>query len=77
MHVYTILALDLANARTRDARDLRRAEHLAAEAPNRPSSIRRALAYTLAAISRGSADAARRLDEVTAEEFGRTLSATD
>lgn len=77
MHVYTILALDLANERTRDARDLRRAEHLAAEGPNRPSFVRRGLAYTLAAVSRGSAAAARRLDAVTADEFGHTLSATD
>lgn len=77
MHVYTILALDLANERTRDARDLRRAEHLAAEAPNRPSVLRRGLAAALAAISLGSAAAARRLDTVTADEFGGTLSPTE
>ena len=77
MHVYTILALDLANERTRDARDLRRAEHLAAEGPNRPSFVRRGLAAGLAALSLGTAAAARRLDAVTADEFGRTLSPTE
>ena len=77
MHVYTILALDLANERTRDARVMRRAEHLATEGPARPSVVRRALAYALAAVSQGSAAAARRLDAVTADEFGRNLSPTD
>ena len=77
MHVYTILALDIANERSRDARDLSRAEHLAAEGPGRPSFVRRGLAYVLAAVSQGSAAAARRLDAVTADEFGRNLSPTD
>lgn len=77
MHVYTYLALDLANERTRDARELRRAQHLAAERPERPSFLRRGLAQGLAAVSRGSAAAARRLDSVTADDHGRALSPTD
>jgi len=77
MHVYTILALDLANERTRDARAMSRSEHLAAEGPARPSFVRRGLAIALAALSRSSAAAARRLDTVAADDYRRTLSATD
>jgi hypothetical protein len=76
MHLYTYLALDLANERTRDAREQRRAMHLADARPSRPSFVRRGLAQGLAAVSRGSAAAARRLDAMTADDLG-TLSATE
>jgi hypothetical protein len=76
MNVYTILALDLANERTREALELRRADHLADD-DARPSVVRRGLAAVLAVVSRSSGAAARRLDRVAADDFPRSLSATD
>jgi len=74
---YTYIALDLANQRASEAREARFAAEFAAGRPKRPSLIRRSLAEGLAAISRGSASAARRLDAVAADDLGRSLTPSD
>ena len=83
---FAILALDLANERSREADELRLAR-LAREtwdedrgdyewlpAPDRNSGLRRGLARATAAVSRGAAAATRRLDDTVAEDLGRTLA---
>ena len=72
-YVYTFLALELANDREREARDARRAALVSAGVPERPSIARRALAHGFAAVSRGSAAAVRQLDDVVADDLGRSL----
>ena len=71
---YSFLALDLANERAREARDHRRAALAAAGAAERPSFARRSLAQALAGVSRGSAAAVRKLDDVVADDLGRALA---
>ena len=63
-HLYTFLALDLARDRAREASEARRANAVAS-AHERPNALRRGLATTLAAVSRTTASAARRLDDGT------------
>ena len=46
-------------------------------AADRPSFARRALAQGLAAVSRGSAAAVRRLDDAVADDLGRSLKAAE
>ena len=85
-NLYAFLALDLANQRVNDvfsmeyhntleAREARQAAELSAAGADRPSYARRALAHGLAAVSRGSAAAVRHLDDVVADDLGRSLSA--
>ncbi len=84
-YLYGFLALDLANQRTadifsieyrqtREAIEARQAAELSADSPDRPSFTRRALAHGLAAVSRSSAAAVRRLDDVVADDLGRALA---
>lgn len=70
-HMYTYLALDIAHERARQARDSRLAASVMAGQPERPFIPRRGLAHGLAAVSRGSAAAAQRLD---GDDLGRTLA---
>ena len=78
MHPFTYYALEVSRDRDRD-REVRR---LLAEArldrPSRPSRLplRRPAALLLAALSRGSAAAVRRLDDCVADDLGRSLSPT-
>jgi hypothetical protein len=85
-YLYSFLALDMANQpvhdvfsieypNTSDAREARHAAELAAAGQERPSFALRVLAHGLAAVSRGSAAAVRRLDDVVADDLGRSLSA--
>ena len=60
-HLYTFLALDLARDRAREASEARRAKSVAPV--ERPNALRRGLATSLAAVSRTTANAARRLDD--------------
>jgi hypothetical protein len=71
---YALLALDLAEERSREAEERWRERMLRAELPERPSFVRRALARGTAAISLGAAVATRRLDECVAEDLGRSLA---
>ena len=73
-YLYSFLALELANDREREARESRRAALAAAGVAERPSFARRALAQSLAAVSRGSAAAVRQLDDVVADDLGRALA---
>lgn len=74
---YTLLALDLANERAREANQ-RQLERLAREGqPERPSALRRGLARATAAVSLGAAAATRRLDECVADDLGRNLAVAD
>ena len=74
MHPWTLYALELSRDRQREA-DL---DRLAAEAragmAATPSRLRRPAALLLAALSRGSAAATRRLDDCVADELGRALA---
>ena len=85
IYLYSFLALDIANQRradifsmeyrqTREANEARQAAELSAVDSDRPSLTRRALARGLAAVSRGSAAAVRRLDDVVADDLGRALA---
>jgi hypothetical protein len=74
---YTLLALDLANERAREARQ-RELVRLAREGrPERPSALRRGLARATAAVSLGAAAATRRLDDCVADDLGRNLAVAD
>jgi len=84
-YLYSIFALDVANQRVNDlfnleyrgagdARQARQAAELSAGGRDRPSHTRRALAHGLAAVSRGSAAAVRRLDHAVADDLGRALA---
>lgn len=72
---YSILALDIANDRARDAEAAHRAARLRDDLPQHPGIVRRGLANGLALVSRRSAAAARRLDECVADDLNRALAA--
>ena len=72
--LYTIIALDLARDRVRDAEMERRAGLARAGRPAHPGFARRVLANALALVSRGSAAAVRRLDRRVADDLGRVLA---
>lgn len=76
MYPLAYLALDLAQARAREANDHRRAAQAKRGLPVRPSWPRRALANAFALVSRTSASAAARLDACVAEDLRRSLSPT-
>jgi hypothetical protein len=85
---YAMLALDLANERSREARDVRLArlarESLKDQAEydwlpdvERSSAVRTGLARATAAVSLGAAALTRRLDERRADDLSRRLAAAD
>jgi hypothetical protein len=67
-HLYTLIALDIANERTRAAQEARRAALAVQGLGPQPGPVRHGLAAGLALVSRGAAAAARRLDAVAADE---------
>ena len=83
---YALLALDLANERSREA-DERRWARLAREnlgdqaeydwLPEPSFGVRSGLARATAAISLGAAAATRRLDESRADDLSRKLAIAD
>ncbi len=76
MHLmYSLWALDIANDRVREAEHARLVALARAGLTDRPSLVRRGLAHALAAISRGSAAATRRLDECVADDLSRSFAA--
>ena len=70
-HIYTYLALDIANTRAREAASQRRVADLGR---GRPGIVRRGMAGGCALVSRGSAAAGRRLDDATAQDLSRALA---
>ena len=87
--LYAMLALDLANERSREADQMRLArlvrESQADDAvgyewlpsPDLTASLRRRVARATAAISLRAAAATRRLDDNVAEDLGRTIALAD
>lgn len=75
--LYAFLALDLARQRAEEANRHRLASMFDEDAESASSGIRRSLAQVLAAISRGSASAVRRLDSCIADDLGRTLAPSE
>ena len=76
MHPWTLYALEVSKDRERELKLRRLLAEARAERPNRPSRLRRPAALVLAALSRGSAAAVRRLDDCVADDLGRSLSLT-
>ncbi len=74
MHPWTLYALEVSRDRQREVdEDRLAAEARAGMAPTQ-SRLRRPAALLLAGLSRGSAAAARRLDECVADDLGRALA---
>jgi hypothetical protein len=73
-HLYTMVALDIARDRTREADMSRRAALAGERRESRPGVIRRGLASGFALVSRGSAATVRRLDEHAADDLSRALA---
>ena len=75
MHPWTMYALEVARDRERELHyDWLAAQARAAQTP-RPSRVRRSAALVLAAFSRGTAAAVRRLDDCVADDLSRSLAA--
>jgi hypothetical protein len=72
--LYSFLALSLARERAAEADRYRLVALAAAGNPSSASLVRRWLARGLAALSRGSALAVRRLDDCIADDLGRSLA---
>jgi hypothetical protein len=77
MHPYALIALDLANQRSREAEAHRLAQLARTGATDHTAWPRRGLAQGFALLSRGSAAVTRRLDECVADDLGRSLAPTD
>jgi len=78
MHPYALIALDLANQRSREAEAHRLARLVRTGATfDHTSWPRRGLAQGFALLSRGSAAVTRRLDGCVADDLGRSLAPTD
>jgi hypothetical protein len=77
MHPWTLYALEVSRDREREIRN----RLILAQAPDdltsHPSPLRRPVARALAALSRGSAAAVRRLDDCIADDLGRSLAPSE
>lgn len=76
MHPWTLYALEVSRDRERQLKLKQLLAHARPERPSRPSPLRRPAALILAALSRASASAVRRLDDCVADDLGRSLSPT-
>jgi hypothetical protein len=77
---YTLIALDIASERAREAERRHLYDVDRANEPETGRSPRRGLASVVAAVSRGSGRLARRLDEnvnVTGALIGRSIASND
>ena len=75
--LYAFLALDLARQRAEEADRDHLASLFLEDQPSITTNVRRSVAQALAAVSRGSASAVRRLDSCIADDLARTLSPTE
>jgi hypothetical protein len=75
MHPWTLYALEVTKDRRRDFTNERLLIEARATEP-KPSRLRRPIAVALAAVSRGSAAAVRRLDDCVADDLGASLAPT-
>ena len=74
MHPWTLYALEVARDRERELLYDRLAAEARVTQTARPSRVRRPVAIGLAALSRGTAAAVRRLDDCVADDLGRALA---
>jgi hypothetical protein len=73
-YLLSLLALDIARERSREAEQRWLESALAGTAPSRATRVRRLAARLLASVSRGSAWIVRRLDSCVADDLGRSLA---
>lgn len=73
LQLYSILALDIARDREREARHDRLVDLAHDDSDSGRNGIRRGLANGLAAVSLGSAAAVRRLDDCVADDLTEAL----
>ena len=73
-YLLSYLALDLARERSLEAEARWRERILAKGRPEQGPRVRRFAAQLLAAVSLGSASAARKLDACVADDLGRSLA---
>ena len=75
MHPWTFYALEAANDRERAEQQSPLPERVRTDSTrDDPSRVRRSVAVALAAVSRGSAAAVRRLDDRTADDLGHSFA---
>lgn len=74
--LYAFLALDFARQRAEEANRYHLVSIASEVQPSSSMRLRRSIAQGLAALSRGSAAVARRLDSCIADDLGRTLAQT-
>lgn len=72
-HGLTVLAIDFATERAREAAAAQRAHEALAHRPPRSGVVRSALALALALVARGAAAGVRRLDACTADDLSSRL----
>ena len=77
MHPWTLYALEISRDRQRDFYRDRLLADATTPGPGRLAGLRHPVAVAFAALSRGSASAARRLDDCVADDLSRSLAATD
>lgn len=76
MHPLILYQVEVMKDRERELKLRRLLAEGRAERASGPSRFRRSVALILAALSRGSAAAVRRLDDCVADDLGRALSPT-
>jgi len=74
MHPWTLYALEVSRDRQRDLYRDRLVAEATTPGPTRWSRLRHPAAVAFAALSRGSASAARRLDDCVADDLSRSLA---
>ncbi len=77
MHPWTLYALEVSRDRDHEIRNRLLLEEAPDEFTSHPSRLRRPVALVLAALSRGSAAAVRRLDDCIADDLGRSLAPSE
>ena len=73
-YLLSLIALDVAREKTRQAENHWLEASLFEAGPERVSAVRRGTAQLLAAFSIGSATVVRKLDSCVADDLGRTLA---
>ena len=77
MHPWTLYALEVSRDRDHEIRNRLLLEEAPHDLTSHPSRLRRPVALVLAALSRGSAAAVRRLDDCIADDLGRSLAPSE
>ena len=77
MHPWTMYALEVSRDRDHEIRNRLLLAEATDDLTRHPSRLRRPVALLLAALSRGSAAAVRRLDDCIADDLGRSLAPSE